>query len=223
MYGIREIIEPSPDGISVRGFLHLPEMANGNGLALTHSAGANCQSPLLVSVARAFCETGFTVLRFDLPFRQLRPHGPPLRGSAERDQLGIRRAIEVLRKRVPERVFAGGHSYGGRQVTMLTASDEPPQLDGLLLFSYPLRPPKRPEQLRTAHFPRLRTPALFVHGTKDGFGTIDEMTRALKLIPAPTRLLSVLGAGHEILSKRNVDELPKQVVDVLSAFYSVSR
>lgn len=222
MYGIREIIEPSPDGVSVRGFLHLPEMANGNGLVLTHGAGANCQSPLLVSLARAFCETGFTILRFDLPFRQQRPHGPPLRGSADPDQLGIRRAIEVVRKQVPERVFAGGHSYGGRQVTLLMASDDPPAVDGLLLLSYPLHPPKKPEQLRTAHFPRFRTKSLFVHGTKDGFGTIEEMKEALELIPAPTRLLHVSGAGHEILSKRNVDELPKQVVDLFSAFYSVS-
>lgn len=103
------------------------------------------------------------------------------------------------------------------------ASDDPPAVDGLLLLSYPLHPPKRPEQLRIAHFPQLRTQALFVHGTKDSFGTIDEMTGALKLIPAPTRLLSVLGAGHEILSKRNVDELPKQVVAVFSGFYSISR
>ena len=223
MNGIREIVESSPDGTSVRGFLHVPETTNGNGLALTHGAGANCQSPLLVSLARVFCETGFTVLRFDLPFRQQRPHGPPLRGSAERDRLGIRRAIEVLRKQVPERVFVGGHSYGGRQLTLLMASDDPPAVDGLLLLSYPLHPPKRPEQLRIAHFPQLRTQALFVHGTKDSFGTIDEMTGALKLIPAPTRLLSVLGAGHEILSKRNVDELPKQVVAVFSGFYSISR
>lgn len=222
MNRIREIVEPSPDGTSVRGFLHVPETTNGNGLALTHGAGANCQSPLLVCLARAVCETGFTVLRFDLPFRQQRPHGPPLRGTAERDQLGIRRAIKVLRKQVPERVFAGGHSYGGRQVTLLMASDDRPAVDGLLLLSYPLHPPKRPDQLRIAHLPQLHTPALFVHGTKDGFGTVDEMIQALKLIPAPTRLLPVLGAGHEILSKRNVDELPKQVVHMLSALFGLS-
>jgi predicted alpha/beta-hydrolase family hydrolase len=108
---------------------------------------------------------------------------------------------------VPGRVFLGGHSYGGRQGTLLAAS-APGLVDGLLLLSYPLHPPKRPTELRTAHFPSLHTPALFVSGTRDGFGAIEELTAALKLIPARTRLLPVEGAGHELMSKRNAAELP---------------
>src|SRR5512133_2119507 len=68
----------------VRGFLHTPASPNGDALILTHGAGANCESPLLVAVADAFRESGFTVLRCDLPFRQVRPHGPPPPGSADR-------------------------------------------------------------------------------------------------------------------------------------------
>src|SRR5215471_19722235 len=82
--------------IPVRGYLHIPEKSSGDGLALTHGAGSNCNAPLLVALANAFCEIGLMVLRCDLPFRQLRPHGPP-RGEAERDQLGLRRAVELLR------------------------------------------------------------------------------------------------------------------------------
>ena len=84
---------------SVRGFLHLPESPSGDGLVLTHGAGADCQSLLLVALATAFCESGLTVLRCDLPFRQMHPHGPPPRGSAERDQEGLRHAVEVMRQR----------------------------------------------------------------------------------------------------------------------------
>jgi uncharacterized protein len=156
---------------SVRGFLHVPENPSGDGLVLTHGAGADCQSPLLVALAAAYCESGLTVLRCDLPFRQLYPHGPPPRGSAEHDQAGLRHAVEVMRQKVSGRVFLGGHSYGGRQATMLAAA-EPGLIDGLLLLSYPLHPPKKPEQLRTAHLPNLMTPALFVHGSRDGFGSI---------------------------------------------------
>jgi predicted alpha/beta-hydrolase family hydrolase len=191
----------------VRGFLHVPANGSGDGLVLTHGAGANCQSPLLVALANAFCESGMTVLRSDLPFRQARPHGPPPRGSAERDQQGLRRAIESIRQIVRGRVFLGGHSYGGRQGTLLAAS-APGVVDGLLLLSYPLHPPKRPTELRTAHFPKLSTPALFVHGTRDGFGAIEEMTAALKLIPARTQLVAIEGAGHELISKFNAAEFP---------------
>jgi predicted alpha/beta-hydrolase family hydrolase len=201
----------------VRGFLHLPSSPSGDGLVLTHGAGANSQSPLLTALAEAFCDSGITVLRCDLPFRQLRPHGPPMRGSAERDQQGLRRALACLRPHAAGRKYLGGHSYGGRQSSMLAAS-EPGLTDALLLLSYPLHPPKRPEQMRTAHFPQLRTPALFISGTRDGFGSQDEIENALKLIPAPTLLLSIPSAGHELLTARNRDSLPSQVVQAFSAF-----
>ena len=195
---------------AVRGFLHLPTKPSRNSLILTHGAGANCQSPLLLALANAFCDTGVTVLRCDLPFRQARPHGPPMRGSADRDQQGLRRAVELLRHIAPGRVFLAGHSYGGRQGTMLAAS-EPGLVDGLLLLSYPLHPPKNREQLRTAHFPNLQTPALFVSGTRDGFGTVEELAAALQLIPARTQLVIVEGAGHELMSKRNAAQLPGMI------------
>ena len=94
-------------------------------------------------------------------------------------------------------MFLGGHSYGGRQATMLCAG-EPDLVAGLLLLSYPLHPPRKPAQLRVQHLPDLRVPALFVHGTRDPFGSIEEMEAAVKMIPAKTELLSVDGAGHDL-------------------------
>lgn len=204
---IRPFSDEPAGEVPVRGFLHVPETSSGDGLVLTHGAGSNCQSPLLTALANAFCEAGMTVLRCDLPFRQSRPQGPPPRGSAERDQQGSRRAVESFRQIVPGRVFLGGHSYGGRQATLLAAS-APGLVDGLLLLSYPLHPPKSPTKLRTAHFPSLQTPALFVSGTRDGFGTIEELTVAVKLIPARTQLVAIEGAGHALMTNRNAAELP---------------
>ncbi|HTZ60678.1 MAG TPA: alpha/beta fold hydrolase [Acidobacteriaceae bacterium] len=202
--------------VPVRGFLHRPATP-GDGLILTHGAGANCQAPLLVAFAESFCAQGFTVLRCDLPFRQSRPHGPPPRGSAERDQQGLRAAVASMRGMISGRVFLGGHSYGGRQSSML-AAEEPGLVASLLLLSYPLHPPQRPEELRTAHFPRLQTPSLFVHGVRDGFATSDEMATAVKLIPARTEVLSIPLAGHELLSGKNRDELPGTVVKAFRSF-----
>src|ERR1700694_5585653 len=118
----------------VRGFLHRPEHGAGDGLVLAHGAGSNSNSPLLITVAGAFAGTGFTVLRCDLPYRQNRPYGPPRPGDAERDRDGLRNAVAVLRKLGCARIFLGGHSYGGRQTTMLCAG-EPELVIGLLLLS----------------------------------------------------------------------------------------
>jgi len=213
----REFWDAPQNEVPVRGFLHRPPDSGGDCLVLTHGAGSNCDSPLLVTLASTFCAFGLTVLRCDLPFRQLRPQGPPQRGSAERDQQGLRAAIASMRRQTSGRVFLGGHSYGGRQASMLAAS-EPGLVDQLLLLSYPLHPPQRPSELRTGHLPGLKTPAMFVHGTRDGFGSIDEMVAALKLIPARTVLLPVTGAGHELVTKRDRDEVPKMVMEAFRSF-----
>jgi predicted alpha/beta-hydrolase family hydrolase len=196
---------------AVRGFLHQPAQFNGDALALTHGAGANCQSKLLTAVAVAFAEAGFLVLRFDLPFRQSRPHGPPFPAMAARDREGLRRAMEILRQRTSGRIFLGGHSYGGRQATML-AAEHPDLAAGLLLLSYPLHPPRKAAELRTAHFPRLRTPALFVHGSRDPFGSHEEMRAALALLPGRNKLLEVEGAGHDLTGKKANPDLPARIV-----------
>jgi uncharacterized protein len=218
MQNCREFFDNSIKDMPVRGYLHRATAADADCLILTHGAGANCQSPLLMALAEAFCTSGMTVLRCDLPFRQSRPHGPPPRGSAERDQEGLRAAVAAMRHHTAGRIFLGGHSYGGRQASMLAAS-EPGLVEQLLLLSYPLHPPKRPTELRTKHFPDLQTPALFVHGTRDGFGSIAEMEAALKLIPARTGLLSISDAGHELMTGKNRNELPHLLVQKFPAVF----
>lgn len=175
-------------------------------MVLTHGAGSDSQSPLLEALAAAFAGLGINVLRCDLPFRQSRPHGPSPRGGAERDQDGLRAAVELAHQEGAVRVFLGGHSYGGRQASLVAAAD-PTLATSLLLLSYPLHPPKRPNELRTKHFPDLLTPILFVHGTRDGFGSISEMAKARPQIPARNELLSVQNAGHELMNARNRTDL----------------
>jgi predicted alpha/beta-hydrolase family hydrolase len=185
----------------VRGFLHRPDgppdRSAGGGLVLTHGAGGNCNAPLLVAAAAAFSAAGLQVLRIDLPFRQRRPKGPPSPANAAADRAGLRQAVGALRAIVSSRVILGGQSYGGRQATML-AADEPRLVEALLLFSYPLHAPGKPERLRTEHFPRLRVPALFVHGTADPFGSIAELSLAVSAIPAPAQVMPIEHAGHDL-------------------------
>jgi uncharacterized protein len=201
----------------VRGFLHAPVQPNGSAVVLTHGAGANCQSKLLIEMSDAFAAAGFSALRFDLPFRSERPTGPPRPGSAGRDRVGLRRAVALMKERARGPIFLGGHSYGGRQSTILVSEDSQ-LVDGLLLLSYPLHPPRKPAQVRTSHFPKLKSPSFFVHGTRDPFGTIPEMKSALKLIPAAHILFEVEGAGHDLLIKKMFGELPGRVVSEFQRF-----
>jgi predicted alpha/beta-hydrolase family hydrolase len=209
---IREFVDDAADP-KVRGFLHVPATPNGNALVLPHGAGSNAQAPLLRALADAFSAAGFTVLRCDLPYRQSRSYGPPGPGDAARDRAGLNNAIAALKRTLGapslsrslrqgwESLYLAGHSYGGRQCSILCAelSQQAPDLvSALLLLSYPLHPPRRPEQQRTQHLPSLGTPALFVHGTRDPFGSIAEMEQALKMIPAKTKLLASEGAGHDL-------------------------
>ena len=206
----------------VRGFLHRPAKPNGDGLVLTHGAGSNSQAPLLIALANTFAEAGYIILRCDLPYRQDRSYGPPGPSEAKRDRAGLKNAVAAIKPMTTGRIFLGGHSYGGRQGTMLSAEDSEVAA-GLLLMSYPLHPPRKPDQLRTQHFFNLQTPALFVHGTGDLFGSVEEMEKALKLIPAKTKLLVIEGAGHDLgfKGKSGRQELPASVLQQFQVFFTV--
>ncbi len=208
---------------AVRGFLHRPSTLLGDGLVLAHGAGSNAQAPLLVALAEVMASRGYVVLRCNLPYRQDRTQGPPRPGDAARDRAGLKNAVAAVRKLAPGRVFLGGHSYGGRQATMLCA-EEPALVDGLLLLSYPLHPPRKPEQKRVQHLPKLETPALFVSGTRDPFGSIAELEEALQLIPARTKLMIVEGAGHDLNVKKTPApaQVAKSIGDAFVAFYEKS-
>jgi predicted alpha/beta-hydrolase family hydrolase len=155
------------------------------------------------------------VLRYDLPFRRERPSGPPHPARAARDRAGVAEAASLLRPLGCARVFAGGHSYGGRQ-TAMAATESPALAEALLLLSYPLHPPGKPQQPRIGFFPQWRTPALFIHGTADPFGTIEELRAALSLIPARTELLAIPSAGHDL---KAIIRHPGTAADTLRRFF----
>ena len=181
----------------VAGWLHEPSSPARAAVALTHGAGAGSDAPFLVSAAEALSESGFAVLRYDLPFRQAGT-GALNATQQARDRDGIRSAAKELRELFPGKpLVLAGHSYGGRQSSMVAAED-PSAAEALMLLSYPLHPPRAPEKPRTDHFPAIRTPALFVHGTRDPFGTIQEMETALALIPERTQLKPVEKGAHNL-------------------------
>ena len=189
-------MERTVDQNGLKGTLHAAP-APDRALVLTHGAGSNSNAPLLKAVSARLAENHWTVFRCDLPFRQ-RHAGPPRPTEASADREGLRQALDFLRQQTGNaRLFLGGHSYGGRQASMLAAEDSG-DIQALLLLSYPLHPPAKPQQLRTAHLPSLNKPTFFAHGSRDDFGSPEEMREAQKIIPAPSQLFVVDGAGHDL-------------------------
>ena len=184
---------------SIAGVAHEPDGTPSGVVVLTHGAGGSRESPLLKRVCDEWARRGWLAVRYNLPYRRRRPKGPPS-GSGATDRLGIAEAVAVARRLAEGPVIAGGHSYGGRQTSMAVA-DEGLDVAVLTLFSYPVHPPGKPDKPRTEHLPRIIVPTVFTHGTSDPFGTIEEVHAAAKLIPAPTDVVEITGARHDLGSK----------------------
>jgi predicted alpha/beta-hydrolase family hydrolase len=187
----------------IAGVAHEPEDTPSGVVVLTHGAGGSRESALLQRLCDEWARRGWLAVRYNLPYRRLRPKGPPS-GSAATDRAGIVEAIAVCRGLAEGPLIVGGHSYGGRQTSMVVAegagaSDVP--VDVLTLFSYPVHPPGKPERARTEHLPGIAVPTVFTHGTADPFGTLDEVRAAAALIPAPTQIIEITGARHDLGSK----------------------
>lgn len=186
----------------IAGVAHQPSGTASGVVVLTHGAGGNRDSALLQQVCDEWARRGWLAVRYNLPYRRRRPTGPPS-GSAASDRAGIVEAIAVCRGLADGPLIAGGHSYGGRQTSMVVAGGEalPTEVDVLTLFSYPVHPPGKPERPRTEHLPDITVPTVFTHGTSDPFGTMGELRDAAALISAPTEVVEISGARHDLRSK----------------------
>ena len=160
-----------------------PKRGADRAVLLAHGAGADMHAAALTTVADALAGARVPSLRFDFPYRlagRRAPDRPPVLLAAVRDA-----AAELARraKVPPERLVLGGRSMGGRIASMVAAADVDgiPAL-GLTLLGYPLHPPGKPDRLRVEHFPALTMPVLFVSGTRDAFGTPEELQRHAKKI-----------------------------------------
>jgi predicted alpha/beta-hydrolase family hydrolase len=160
-------------------------------LLLFPGAGSSSTNPSLVAIERAVAP--MRCRRADFPYRKAGRKAPdrtPVLLQAVRDEAKpLRRGGLVL----------GGRSMGGRMCSMVVGdADDPLPAKGLVLISYPLHPPGKPESLRVEHFPRLTVPCLFVHGTRDPFATPDELVRWTATIPGPVTHEWIDGSGHDL-------------------------
>lgn len=183
------------------------------GLVLAPGASAGRDQPALVAIDRAVAAAGIVVERVEFPYR--------LAGRRVPDRPDVlvatlERAARTLAGRLgveQQAVALGGRSMGGRIGSMAVAEGLPAA--ALVLVSYPLHPPGRPERLRTAHFPAIGVPCLFVSGTRDQFASPRELKEATAAIPGPVTTVFLEGGDHGL--RRRDDEVAEAVAGWLSA------
>jgi predicted alpha/beta-hydrolase family hydrolase len=172
---------------------------------LAPGAGASRDHSALVAIEKAL--EPVVTRRMDFPYRKAgrkSPDRPEVLVAAVREEAAALASETGL---APDRLVLGGRSLGGRMCSMAVAEGLPAL--GLALVSYPLHPPGRPGQLRTDHFERLGVPCLFVSGTRDAFGTVDELEGATGLVAGPVTTVWLEGGDHGL--RRRDDEVAEAV------------
>lgn len=190
------LLLPSVPGVTIAGLpaiIEGPGASSAAGLALTHGAAGHKDSPGLRALAAALVAVGHRVLRFDLPYRAQGKGSPPL---AERSVPAVIALLEELGERYPGVWAAGGQSYGGRVVSLAVAEGAP--AGGLVLLSYPLHAPGRPDRPRAEHWPRIKVPCLLVRGEADSFSNAEVLASHLGSFGGEVTLVPVPGGDHSL-------------------------
>jgi predicted alpha/beta-hydrolase family hydrolase len=164
-------------------------------LILAHGAGAGQRSPFIVSTAQALAARGVDTVTFNFPYIEQSRRLPDRRPVLEDC---YRRVIETVRETLAGTggLYIGGKSMGGRIATQVAAFEDGPPVSGIVLLGYPLHPPGRASERRDAHFPSIRCPILFVQGSRDAFGTPEELDPAMAMLPQKAALHVVAGGDH---------------------------
>ena len=170
------------------------------GVVLFPGAGSSASHSALIAIEEALAP--LPVARIDFPYRRAGktfPDKTPVLVECVRSEV---RAFAASLGVPTSQIVIGGRSMGGRMCSMANAdADDPLDVAGLVLVSYPLHPPKKPKNLRTEHLPRITAPVLCVSGTKDNFGTPEELQSAFEVVPTPVTWHWVDNGRHELQRK----------------------
>jgi hypothetical protein len=188
----------------------------GASLILAHGAGANQTSPFMVRFATALAARGIDTVTFNFLYSEARKRIPDKNDKLEacwRKVIEAWRDGKLGRHGADDELFIGGKSMGGRIASQVAAAPSG-DIAGLVLLGYPLHPPGQPDKLRTRHLPAIRAPILIVQGSRDAFGTPDELRPILDRLTARTELYVVEGGDHSykvakkaVPNQAQVDEL----------------
>jgi predicted alpha/beta-hydrolase family hydrolase len=184
---------------------------------IAHGAGAGQSSPFMTKFARGMVERGISAATFDFPYMRDRRKVPDKALVLEDCW---REAIAAAKKELGDvPLFIGGKSMGGRIASQVAAGEHAP-IAGLIYLGYPLHPPGKPQQLRDAHLPKIAKPMLFVQGSRDAFGTIEEIRALLPRLQSAT-IFEVTGGDHSFKVSgrgRTPEQVMAEVMDAVAAW-----
>jgi predicted alpha/beta-hydrolase family hydrolase len=212
------------DGDEVSGRWYAAERREASTLVLGHGAGAGQAHPWMVARARSLCAKGIRVATFNFSYTE---HGRRVPDSPARLEATFASVLRYASQQHRGRLFAGGKSMGGRIATQVAASNAEVRalLSGLVLLGYPLHPPGRPAQPRSAHLPEVGVPMLFVQGSRDTFGGADELEKELDRLGIVATLHRVGDGDHsfKVPRSRSQDEVFAEVDRVVADWILAAR
>ena len=170
--------------------------AAGATFICAHGAGTNQIHASVVALARGIAAHGFDVVTFNFPYTEAGRKLPDRAPVLEACYVAVVRAVRERVASARAHLFIGGKSMGGRMATHIAASDAALPVDGLVLFGYPFHPPNNPEKRRDAHLPAVRRPMFVIQGSRDTFGTPDEIRPTFDALTPPATLHVVEGGDH---------------------------
>jgi predicted alpha/beta-hydrolase family hydrolase len=181
-----------------------PAAAGGAGAALVlgHGAGAGQRSTFMVDFARALAALGLDVVTFNFLYTEQGRRIPDRAPALEACYRVVIDAVRAELETAQRALFIGGKSMGGRIATQVAAADPEMRIAGLVLLGYPLHPPGKPAERRDKHLPAIGRPMLFVQGTRDAFGTPDELAPILGRLQPPPTLHVVAQGDHSFKLSR---------------------
>jgi hypothetical protein len=168
-------------------------------IILGHGAGANQLSPAMRLFASGLAERGFDAMTFNFLYMEQGRRVPDPKAKLESCYRAVIDAARSHKKLKSNRVVIGGKSMGGRIASQVAASEESAaNIAGLVFLGYPLHPPGKPDQLRTEHLPFVRPPMLFIQGSRDAFGTTDEIRGIIKKLRLTAKVYEIAGGDHSL-------------------------
>lgn len=171
-------------------------------LIFAHGAGSSQTHPAITSFMQALTAHGIDGVTFNFPYREQGRKMPDRAPVLEQCYAAVIAATRERLASARARLFIGGRSMGGRMATQLAAQQRDLPIEGLVLLGYPLHPPGQPSKRRDAHLPLVRRPMLVVQGSKDTFGTPDEMRPVFDPLAPRATLHIVDGADHSLVVSR---------------------
>ena len=207
---------PINESDSVTGYLYAAAKTSRAGvtLILGHGAGANQLSGFMRLFANGLAERGIDVLTFNFLYMEQGRKVPDVNAKLEACYGAVIAAAGKHKKLIGNRLAVGGKSMGGRIGSQVAAGSESGgAIDALVLLGYPLHPPGRPDKMRDAHLKDIRAPVLFVQGSRDAFGSADELKQAIKTSKLKATLHLVEGGDHSLKVPKSADTPQSQVYE----------